>query len=141
MPSPYSDDLRQKVLDAIDSGYRKSHISRLFNLSRNTIDLWLKRREETGSLSAICDYQRGPQGKIADLEQFRAFATEHGHLTQKGMAAQWHEPISDYAISKALRRIGFTRKKRVMGIKSGMQRSGKPSSLNCKRTQQSSSFT
>lgn len=127
MPSPYSDDLRQKVLDAVDNGYSKSHVSRLFNISRNTIDLWLKRRKETGSLSAIRDYRRGPQGKIKDLEQFRAFATEHGHLTQKGMAAQWHEPISDHAISKALRRIGFTRKKRVTAIKNEMKRNGKPS--------------
>lgn len=127
MPSPYSDDLCQKVLDAIDSGYRKSHVSRLFNISGNTIDLWLKRREETGSVRAMGDYRRGPQGKIAELEQFRAFATEHGHLTQKGMAAQWREPISDHAITKALRRIGFTRKKRAMAIRSGMQRNGKPS--------------
>lgn len=127
MTAPYSDDLRQKVLDAIERGERKSHVSRLFNISRNTIDLWLKRREETGSLRAIVDYRRGPQGKIVDLEQFRAFATEHGHLTQKEMAAQWHEPISDYVISKALRRIGFTRKKRVMAIKSAMKGNGKSS--------------
>ncbi len=127
MPSPYSDDLRQKVLDAIDNGYCKTHVSRLFNISRNTLDLWLKRREETGSVSAIRAYRRGPQGKIADLEQFRTFASEHGHLTQKEMAAQWHESISDHTISKALRRIGFTRKKRAMAIKSGMKRNSKPS--------------
>lgn len=48
MPAPYSDDLRQKVLDAIDRGERKSHVSQMFNLSRNTLDLWLKRREATG---------------------------------------------------------------------------------------------
>lgn len=125
MPSPYSDDLRQKVLAAVDNGYRKSHVGRLFNISRNTIDLWLKRREATGSVSATRDYRRGPQGKLADLEQFRAFATEHGHLTQKGMAAQWREPISDHAISKALKRIGFTRKKRAMAIKSAIKHNGK----------------
>jgi transposase len=127
MPSSYSDDLRQKVLDAIDNGHRKSHVSRLFSISRNTIDIWLKRREETGSISAIRDYRRGPQGKIADLEQFRVFATQYGHLTQKDMAAQWHEPISDHVISKALRRIGFTRKKRAMAIKNGMTHNGTPS--------------
>ena len=127
MASPYSDDLRQKVLDALDNGYRKSQVSRLFNISRNTIDLWLKRREETGSVSAIRDYQRGPQGKIADLEQFRVFAREHGHLTQKDMAARWSESISDHTIGKALRRIGFTRKKRAMAIKSAMKCNGKPS--------------
>lgn len=113
MPAPYSNDLRQKVLDAIDRGERKSHVSRMFKVSRNTIDLWLKRRETTGSASAIVDYRRGPQGKIADLEQFRVFAQQYGHLTQKDMAAQWSEPISDHAISKALRRIGFTRKKKL----------------------------
>jgi hypothetical protein len=43
------------------------------------------------------------------------------------MAAQWHESISDHTISKALRRIGFTRKKRAMAIKSGMKRNSKPS--------------
>jgi transposase len=127
MPSPYSNELRQKVLDAFDSGQRKSHISCLFNISRSTIDLWLQRLQETGSVSAARDYRRGPQGKIADLEQFRAFAREQGNLTQKDMAAQWHEPISDQAISKALRRIGFTRKKRVMAIKSVMKLNGKPS--------------
>lgn len=129
------------MLDAFDSGHRKSHVSRLFNISRNTINLWLKRREETGSVSAIRAYRRGPQGKIADLEAFRAFATEYGDLTQKGMAAQWREPISDHAISKALRRIGFTRKKRVMAIKRAMKRNGRPSSLSCKATQRSNSFT
>lgn len=88
MSGSYSDDLRQKVLDAVDSGYRKTHVSRLFNISRNTIDLWLKRRQETGSVSAMRTYRRGPQGKVVDLEQFRAFACEHGHLTQKEMAQQ-----------------------------------------------------
>jgi hypothetical protein len=39
------------------------------------------------------------------------FAQQYGHLTQKGLVAQWGEPVSDHAISKALRRIGFTRKK------------------------------
>jgi transposase len=127
MPAPYSADLRQKVLAAIDDGYRKSHVSQLFNISRNTIDLWLKRRAATGCASPIQDYRRGPQGKIADLEQFRVFAQQHGHLSQKEMAAQWHEPISDHAISKALRRIGFTRKKRAMATRNGTKPNGKPS--------------
>ena len=127
MPAPYSDDLRQKVLDAVDEGYRKSHVSRLFNLSRNTIDLWLKRRLSTGTASAMRDYPRGPQGKIADLEEFRAFAQQHGHLTQKGMAQQWKAPISDHTLGKALKRIGFTRKKRAMATESGMKTSDKHS--------------
>ena len=57
------------------------------------------------------DYRRGPQPKINDLEAFRAFAEEYGHLTQKEMAEKWPEPISDASIREALRKIEFTRKK------------------------------
>ncbi len=42
MAAPYSYDLRQKVIQAIDNSMRKSEASRVFALSRNTIDLWLK---------------------------------------------------------------------------------------------------
>lgn len=49
MPKPYSYDLRQKVIQAIElDGLKKSEASLLFNISRNTIDLWLKRQAETG---------------------------------------------------------------------------------------------
>jgi transposase len=48
MPKPYSYDLREKVIRAIEfDGLKKSEASLLFNISRNTIDLWLKRRAET----------------------------------------------------------------------------------------------
>jgi transposase len=114
MVSPYSDDLRQKAIDAVDRGERKSDVCRMLNISRNTLHLWLKRREETGSFRAIRTYQRGPQPKITDLEAFRAFAQTHGHLTQQQMAQQWSQTISNRTIGKALKRIGFTRKKRLM---------------------------
>lgn len=127
MPAPYSDDLRQKVLEAIDSGNRKSQMSRMFNISRNTIDLWLKQREATGSVTAKRQYRRGPQPKITDLEQFRAFAQKYGHLTQQDMAEQWVERISDRTIGTALKRIGFTRKKRRMATLNATKSSGKRS--------------
>ncbi len=50
MPTPYSYDLRARVLQAIDEGMTKTQASRVFKLSRNTLNLWLKRREETGGL-------------------------------------------------------------------------------------------
>jgi len=41
MPKPYSYDLRQKVIQAIEfDGLKKSEASQLFNISRNTINLW-----------------------------------------------------------------------------------------------------
>ncbi|EAM49690.1 putative transposase [Crocosphaera watsonii WH 8501] len=52
MPAPYSYDLRTKVINAIDEGMTKTQASRLFGISRNTINLWLKKKEETGSYKA-----------------------------------------------------------------------------------------
>ena len=132
MPAPYSDDLRQKVLAAVDRGERKSHVCRLFNISRNTLHLWLKRRESIGSISAIQRYPRGPQTKISDLQAFHSFAQRYGHLTQREMAQQWSEPVSDRTIARALKRIGFTRKKRLMAIEKEMKPRDKLSSTNCK---------
>lgn len=127
MPTPYSDDLRQKALAAVDRGEGKSQVSRMFTISRNTLDLWLKRREATGSPSAIRHYQRGPNPKIENLEQFREFAQAHGHLTQQAMAQQWEGDISDRTIGKALKRLGFTRKKRLMATENGTKSNAKPS--------------
>lgn len=95
MPASYSYDLRTKVISAIDEGMGKTQVSRIFQISRNTIDLWLKKREKTGDYKAEVGYQRGYHSKISDLEKFREFAETHGSLTQKEMAERWSETISD----------------------------------------------
>jgi len=125
MPAAYSLDLRQKVLAAIERGEKKSHVSRMFNISRNTLDLWLKRRHEMGTVAPIGDSRRGPVPKIDDLEAFRDFARAHGHLTQQQMADQWPGLISNRTIGKALQRIDFTRKKRPMAIENAMRANAK----------------
>ena len=127
MAAPYSDDLRRKAIEAFDRGERKSHICRTFNIGRSTFDTWLQRREDTGSFSANRDYLRGPEPKISDLEAFRQFAEANGHLTQKAMAQLWPTPISDRTISKMLKQIGFTRKKRPMDTENGMRPNDKHS--------------
>ncbi|NJL45221.1 MAG: helix-turn-helix domain-containing protein, partial [Leptolyngbyaceae cyanobacterium SM2_3_12] len=45
MPAPYSVDLRLKAVAAVDRGESKSQVARVFEISRNTLDLWLHRRE------------------------------------------------------------------------------------------------
>ena len=113
MPAPYSYDLRTKVIEALALGMGKTQVSQIFNISRNTINLWLKKREETGSYQAKEGDQRGYDSKITDLDEFRQFAQKHGSLTQKEMAEAWKEDISDRTIGKALKKIGYTRKKNL----------------------------
>ena len=81
MPASYSYDLRNKVINAIDGGMRKTQASRVFQISRNTIDTWLKKREETGDYQAKVGYQQGYQPKITDLEKFPHLVQVNGSKT------------------------------------------------------------
>lgn len=118
MTAAYSTDLREKAVSAVDRGERKSHVCRTFNISRNTLDQWLKRREKQGTV-ARSEYRRGPKPKIEDLEAFKAFVEANEHLTQQEMAEKWGEPVSRVIIGQALRKINFTRKKNLHVPKQG----------------------
>jgi transposase len=126
MPQPYSYDLRQKVIQAIKlDGLKISEASQLFNISRNTMSLWLSRQAQTGDFQAKPNQPPGNGHKITDWEKFREFAKAHGDKTQVEMAKLWEGEISDRTISRALKKIGFTRKKRPTATASGMKRSGR----------------
>lgn len=120
MPAPYSEDLRQKAIAAIERGERKSDVSRMLNISRNTLDLWLKRKEQTGNCEAITHYQQGNRHKITDWQRFREFAQRHGGKTQGQMALLWGDNVSQQNISDALRKLNLSRKKRPTDTESGM---------------------
>jgi transposase len=111
MPAPYSDDLRSKAITAVKRGEGKTAVSRMFNISRNTLDLWLKREEEIGNYQAITHFQKGCGHKITDWQRFREFAQKHGGKTQAQMAKLWGENVTQQNISDALRKIGLSRKK------------------------------
>lgn len=131
MPAPYSCDLRQKVIDALERDMAKSEASRVFAMSRNTIDLWLKRRQQTGELKAKQGYQQGSCHKITNWERFRQFAQAHGGRTQAEMAHLWEGDISQRTIDRALAKIGFTRKKRPTATSNGIKPNAKHQKRSC----------
>jgi transposase len=114
MAKPYSYDLRRKVIDAIElDGMKRCAASEHFRISRNTINLWLRRKAETGDVQAKVRQHTGHSHKIVDWEKFRAFAQKHRDKTQAQMVELWEGDISDRTISRALKKIGVTRKKRL----------------------------
>ena len=122
MAKAYSYDLRQKVIQAIElDGLKKSEVSELFNISRNTINLWLQRKAETGEVQVKPRGTSGSKQKITDWEKFRAFARAHQDKTQAQMAQLWQDDISSRTISRALQKLGLTRKKRRMDTANGMK--------------------
>lgn len=116
MPAPYSYDLRTKAIEAVKRGERKVAVCNLFNISRNTLDLWLKREEQTGDYQAITGFQTGNRHKITDWKRFEEFVHKHGDKTQRQMAKLWGEGVSQQNISDALAKIGLSRKKRLTDI-------------------------
>jgi len=120
MPAPYSYDLRTKVINAIElDGMPKTEASQVFNISRNTINLWLQRKAETGDYQAQTNPSPGSHAKIKDWDKFRAFAQEHGDKTQTQMAQLWEGNISQRSISRGLQKIGWTRKKNLWLSRAG----------------------
>ncbi len=81
---------------------------------RNTIRLWLKRERETGDFQALPNQPPGNGHKITDWEKFTKFVEVNGDKTQVEMAQLWTEKISERTISRGLKKIGFTRKKKLM---------------------------
>jgi transposase len=127
----YSTDLRLRVLAAVDSGMARVDVVRTFRVSLATIKRYLKQRRETGELTS-----RHPTGRpaikgsalVAGLAaQLSAFpdATLEEHCerwtTATGMG------VSTATMSRAITRLGWSRKKRRWVPPSGTNSSAKPS--------------
>src|SRR5215469_9584833 len=63
----YSDDLRQRIVRAVDQGHRQAEIAAAFQVSVATIKRYLKQRRETGHLTVKPIPGRPPK-KRATLE-------------------------------------------------------------------------
>lgn len=119
----YSKDLRERAIGAIDDGKSKSEVHRIFKVSRTTLDQWIKLREETGSLADI-SYHHGPKPVIADTARSHEFFEEHSDATLAQLCQSWFKHtgvrVSDVTMSKSLKRLGYTRKKRPIVIENEM---------------------
>ena len=122
MPAPYSDDLRKKAIEALKRGQRKIDVCRVLKISRNTLDLWIKRLENTGNIRAIIPQKKGTTPKIKDEEKFRDFMKKNQDKTQGKIAEIWGDNLTQQNVSYACKKLGITRKKKLMGIKKEMKR-------------------
>jgi transposase len=111
----YSVDLRQRILAAVQAGEAKSAVARRFCVERSTVRRYLSQWERTGSLAAKPIPGATPAIPPADdpilLAQLRALpdATLEAHCDQ------WEREqgvrVSISTMSRAQRRVGWTRKK------------------------------
>ncbi|BCM88333.1 hypothetical protein IAD21_00164 [Abditibacteriota bacterium] len=121
MGAPYSQDLRLRVLAALDEGMSKMVIHRLFRVARSTIDDWLHLREQIGNMDVAPGVRRGPSAKIDDWGAFETFARHHRHKTLVQMSVVWEQEKGQrvsHTTLAAMKKIGWTRKKRAGSMQS-----------------------
>lgn len=106
----YSLDLRKRVVESRLSGGSVSEVSATFQVSRDCVYRWVAHYQATGD---VAPKKRGgyKQPKIIDMEKFEAFATAHAYSTLAQMCAKWEGDVSEMCMSRALKRLGWTRKK------------------------------
>ena len=51
MGKPYSNDLRERVVAAIEAGHTRVKVAELYNMALSTVGGFIKRKRETGSVS------------------------------------------------------------------------------------------
>jgi transposase len=116
MGKAHSEDLRLHILKALDGGMSKMQAHKTFGVSRSTIDDWLRLRDEQGHVR-----DKPPRhlkrGALSDEVVFGSFADRYKGTTLRQMAQAWEQEtgqrLSRNTFSIALRRLNWTRKKRV----------------------------
>jgi transposase len=111
MPKAYSEDLRGRVVKAYRLGKSAASLSEQYEISIPCIYRWDKIERETGSLQPL--YKAGDRSIIRDDAKFLQFLEVHAHSTLSQMAASWETQISEMSLSRKLKKLEITRKKRL----------------------------
>lgn len=125
---PYSVDLRERVMDAIDNGERPTDVAKKFKVGLRTIYDWKELRRATNSLEPKSGHQKGHSHRIKDWGQFEEFVKQHPHHKTEAMCREWTkltgQSISVSVMQVALKKINFTYKKKLFLTKNEAKKSG-----------------
>jgi transposase len=100
----------------VDHGYRREEISKLLGVSRATITRYLKQRRETGNVVPKAIPGRSPE-KLGLLQtQLVTQLHAHDDASLQEHCRLWEQSqgvrVSISTMSRAIKRVGWTRKKR-----------------------------
>lgn len=112
---PYSEDLRWRVVRAVSRGRPRREVAEQFAVSIPTIERWLRLRRETGGLAPRPVPGPAAIKTEALLAALPARLAERADATLAEQCAWWRAasgtPVSTATLSRALARLGWTRKK------------------------------
>ena len=110
----YSIDLRMRVLQAVDEGVdSRQEIADTFGVTTRWIRLLVQRRRETGSIEPS-PHAGGWEPKFTPerLERLKALVEKKPDATLDELRRSSRVRCCNMTVSRALKQLGFTRKKR-----------------------------
>lgn len=117
----YSQDLRQRILHAVDQGKPRAEISKTFDVSRSTIKRYLKLRRETGDVKPKAIPGRPAKKGAALLTGLQPQLDAHPDATSEEHCQIWETTqgvrVSTATMSRAIQRLDWTRKKKTSLLK------------------------
>lgn len=118
---PYSRDLRQKIVDFYNNGDGSiRQLARRFALSSDCVQRLLKQQRETGSIAPKA-YVGGPKPTLQHqhLQVLQQLVQDDNDATLVQLAERLQQQtqlqVSASTISRALKKLGITRKKKSEG--------------------------
>ncbi|WP_316354518.1 IS630 transposase-related protein [Candidatus Trichorickettsia mobilis] len=115
--SPYSTDLRKKVILYLNNNHSQLEASKLFNIHKNTINRWYIRYKKEGHVEPRV--RRGFQSKVdkSNLERY-VLANPEIKLSEIGV----RYGITASQAGRILRQLGFSYKKKPLPMWKLMKR-------------------
>ena len=126
----YSTDLKERLVRAVAEGLPMREAARRYHVAVTTVKRAVVQQRETGSLERkpIPGYPRriGPEREAALRERLEA-APDATVLEHCAWWAEHHgQPLSEATMWRAIRRLGWTHKKRHWQPASATRRHGQP---------------
>ena len=113
---PYSEDLRWRVVRAVDEGTPRAEVAWRFAVAVPTIERWLRLRREAGGLAPRPVPGAAPTATAGLAEALPERLAERPDATLAEHGAWWRErsgrAASVSTMSRALAALGWTRTKR-----------------------------
>jgi transposase len=112
---PYSQDLRERVIAALEAGKTQAEVAAQFDIHKSTLEKWWYRWRDTGSCEAL-PANSGPKRKLQDAESFiRAEVKKHPDVTLAELCEQVEEAkglrASESMMCRELQILDLPRKK------------------------------
>jgi transposase len=106
--SPYSQDLRTKVINYLNQGNSQQQASQTFSIHKNTINRWWVRYQEEGNYTARKRLGRKSKLELGDIENF---VKKHPNINLIQVGKEFS--ITARHAGRVLKKLGFRYKKKL----------------------------